>query len=301
MVGVTVRVAGAVALAGVTASHAASSEAVTSSVPPPVLVTATVLAAGLVPPAVAVKASVVGETESAGGVGGLTVSVTVIVFGDPVAPVAVTVTSVVYVPAARPVIDGVTVIVPVFVPLAGDRLSHVALSAAVQSIDPPPVLLTDSVLAAGSEPPAVAVKARLPGVTDSAGGVGGSTVRVTGMVLGEPVAPEAVTVTSVGYVPAARPVIDGVTVIVPALVPLVGDSLSQAAPSEAVQSIDPPPVLLTASVLAAGLEPPSVAVKDRLAGDTVSVGGVAGSTVKVTGIVLGEPPAPLAVTVTSVV
>ena len=44
-----------------------------------------------------------------------------------------------------------------------------------------------------------------------------------------------------------------------------------------------------------------MAVKDRLAGDTVSVGGVAGSTVKVTGIVLGEPPAPLAVTVTSVV
>ena len=52
--------------------------------------------------------------------------------------------------------------------------------------------------------------------------------------------------------------IDGVTVIVPAFVPLVGDTLSQAAPSEAVQSIDPPPVLLTASVLAAGLEPPWV-------------------------------------------
>ena len=169
----------------------------TSSVPPPVLVTATVLAAGLVPPAVAVKASVVGETESAGGVGGLTVSVTVIVFGEPVAPVAVTVISVVYVPAASPVIDGVTVIVPAFVPLVGDTLSHVALSDAVQSIVSPPVLLTASVLAAGSEPPAVAVKARLAGVTDSAGGVGGSTVRVTGMVFGEPVAPDAVTVTSV--------------------------------------------------------------------------------------------------------
>src|SRR2546423_1177145 len=101
--------------------------------------------------------------ESAAGVPALTVSVTVIVFGDPVAPVAVTVTSVVYVPAARPVIEGVTVIVPVFVPLAGDTLSHVALSDAVQSIDPPPVLLTDSVLAAGSEPPAVAEKDRLAG------------------------------------------------------------------------------------------------------------------------------------------
>src|SRR3954463_5591706 len=140
MVGVTVSVAGAVALAGVTASHAASSDAVTSSVPPPVLVTATVLAAGLVPPAAAVKASVVGETDNAGGVGGLTVRVTGIVFGEPVAPVAVTVTSVVYVPAARPVIEGVAVIVPAFVPLAGDTLSQVALSDAVQSKVSPPVL-----------------------------------------------------------------------------------------------------------------------------------------------------------------
>ena len=65
--------------------------------------------------------------------------------------------------------------------------------------------------------------------------------------------------------------------------------------------MDPPPVLLTESVLAAGLGPPCVAVKDRLVGDTVSVGGVGGSTVKVTGIVFGEPPAPVAVTVTSVV
>ena len=34
-------------------------------------------------------------------------------------------------------------------------------------------------------------------MTDSAGGVGGSTVKVTGIVFGEPVAPAAVTVTSV--------------------------------------------------------------------------------------------------------
>ena len=93
--------------------------------------------------------------------------------GEPVAPVAVTVTSVVYVPAARPLIEGVTVIVPEFVPLVGDTLSHVALSDAVQSIDPPPVLLTDSVLAAGLAPPAVAENDRLVGVTESAGGAGG--------------------------------------------------------------------------------------------------------------------------------
>jgi len=35
------------------------------------------------------------------------------------------------------------------VPLAGDTLSQLALSDAVQSIEPPPVLLTDNVLAAG--------------------------------------------------------------------------------------------------------------------------------------------------------
>ena len=52
-VGVAVRVAGAVPLAGVTVSHAASSDAVTSSVPVPVFVTDTVLAAGFVPPCVA--------------------------------------------------------------------------------------------------------------------------------------------------------------------------------------------------------------------------------------------------------
>src|SRR5256885_1055655 len=131
MVGVTVSVAGAVALAGVTASHAASSDSVTSSVPPPLLVTATVLAAGLGAPAVAVKARLEGVTDSAGGVGGSTVRVTGMVFGEPVAPDAVTVTSVVYVPAARPVVDGVTVMVPAFVPLVGDTLSQAAPSEAV--------------------------------------------------------------------------------------------------------------------------------------------------------------------------
>ena len=43
---------------------------------------------------------------------------------------------------------------------------------------------------------------------------------------------------------------------VPPLVPLPGVTVSQLAFSDAVQSIVPPPVLLTAKVLAAGLEPP---------------------------------------------
>ena len=99
-------------------------------------------------------------------------------------------------PAASPLIDGVTVTVPAFVPLPGDTLSHVALSDAVQSIEPPPVLDTESVFAAGLAPPAVAENDSVAGETDSAGGAGGSTVSVTGTVFGEPVAPAAAIVTS---------------------------------------------------------------------------------------------------------
>ena len=64
-----------------------------------------------------------------------------------------TVTSAVYVPAASPVIDGVTVTVPPFVPLPGDTLSQLALSDAVQSSEPPPAFDTANVLAAGSRRP----------------------------------------------------------------------------------------------------------------------------------------------------
>ena len=64
------------------------------------------------------------------------------------------------------------------------------------------MLVTVSVLAAGLAAPCVPLNERLAGETESAGGVTGSTVSVTGIVLGEPVAPAAVTVTSVVYVPA---------------------------------------------------------------------------------------------------
>ena len=128
---------------------------------------------------------------------GLTVSVTATVLGEPVAPAAATVTSAVYVPAANPVIDGVTVTVPAFVPLPGDTIIQLALSDAVQSIDPLPVFDTANVLAAGDAPPTVALNASVAGVTDSTGGAGGSTVNVTATVFGEPVAPAAAIVTSV--------------------------------------------------------------------------------------------------------
>jgi hypothetical protein len=100
------------------------------------------------------------------------------------------------VPADSPLIDGVTVTVPEFVPLAGATLSQLAFSDAVQSSEPPPVFEIDSVLAAGLAPPCVAENDSAEGDTDSAGGVGGSSVSVTVTVFGEPVAPEAASVMS---------------------------------------------------------------------------------------------------------
>src|SRR3954469_22000384 len=102
MSGATDSVAGAVAVAGVTESHAASSATLTFSEPLPALVTDAVCAAGLEAPCVAVNVRLAGVTESAGGGGTATVSVTGIAAGDPVAPPAFTVTVPVYVPAARP-------------------------------------------------------------------------------------------------------------------------------------------------------------------------------------------------------
>src|SRR5256714_9770465 len=65
---------------------------------------------------------------------------------------------------------GVAVIVPLLAPLVGERLSQLALSEAVQFIVPPPALVTVSVLAAGLDPPAVPLNARLVGDTERAGG-----------------------------------------------------------------------------------------------------------------------------------
>jgi hypothetical protein len=68
---VTLRSRGALPLAGVTESHPASSVAVKGRMPPPVLATFSVFAAGLAPPAVALKLSDDGATLNAGGCGAL--------------------------------------------------------------------------------------------------------------------------------------------------------------------------------------------------------------------------------------
>src|SRR4051794_12804698 len=70
MSGLTVTVPEPVPDAGVTPSQLALSDAVQDSVPPPELLTVSVLAAGLAPPAVPLNASEAGETDSAGGDGG---------------------------------------------------------------------------------------------------------------------------------------------------------------------------------------------------------------------------------------
>ena len=92
-------------------------------------------------------------------------------------------------------------------PLAGDAESHAASSVVVNESVPPPVLAIASDLAAGAAPPSTTAKARFAGVTDSAGGCGGSTVSVTGISFGEPATPADSTRTVAVCVPAARPAV----------------------------------------------------------------------------------------------
>ena len=84
---------GALPLVGLTVSQVAESlAAVKLSVPPPVLLTLTDVAAGLMPlPCVALNERAAGESVNTGG-GAATLKVTVIVAGEPVDPELVTVT-----------------------------------------------------------------------------------------------------------------------------------------------------------------------------------------------------------------
>ena len=79
---------------------------------------------GFAPPAVPVKLTDAVETVNTAGAAAVTVSVTAIVFGDPVAPVELTVTAPVYVPAAIPLRFAPIASAPEFVPEAGDTVSQ---------------------------------------------------------------------------------------------------------------------------------------------------------------------------------
>ena len=162
--------------------------------------------------------------------------------------------------------------------------SQGASSAAVKDSVPPPVLVTPTDCAAGLAAPSVAVKASVDAASVSAGGA--LRVSVTGIVV---VPPLELMLTSAVWLPAVKPAIAGVTVIV---LPEV-DSDNQAAVSLASNVSVPPPVLDTASVLAAGLVPPWTPLNDRAPGATSSTGG-GDSTVSVTGIERGALSAPAA-------
>ena len=84
------------------------------------------------------------------------------------------------------------------------------------------MLATDRFWAGGLAPPSVALKERLAGVTDSAGGGGGASVSVTGISFGEPFTPADSTRTVAVYVPAVRPAVLTATLRSRGAVPLAG-------------------------------------------------------------------------------
>jgi hypothetical protein len=162
-----------------------------------------------------------------------------------VAAASVTVIVPFCVPAPRPVMSTDSVTVPVLVPLAGDRLSHVASSVTAQFSVPPPVLEIVRFWVAGLAPPTVAVKAKLVGEAPMVGTGGGAALRVseTGMVTGLFVAPAALTVIVPFCGPAESPAMSTDSVTVPPFVPFAGDRLSHGASSLTDQFKVPLPVL----------------------------------------------------------
>lgn len=121
------------------------------------------------------------------------------------------------------------------------------------------------------------------------------TVKLTATVCGVLVAPLAVMVIAPEYDPAVRPEVLTEAVMVPLFTPDVGEMVSQAALSLAVQLRVPVPELVRAMVWFIGFAPPWIAVKVSAVGFLLMTG--AALSVSVTGIVLGVFDAPEAVTV----
>ena len=122
-------------------------------VPVPELLIVTVCEVGLLPPCVAEKARLVGLRLIVGICGAVRVSVTFIVCGVFVAPVAVTVMGVEYDPAVIPPVLMVRETVPAPVPERVLKVSHGAFSERAQVIVPEPVLEMTRFCAAGLLPP----------------------------------------------------------------------------------------------------------------------------------------------------
>ena len=99
----------------------------------------------------------------------MTVRVTGMLIGEPVAPVEVIVTVPLYVPALNPEVSTLTDTVAGAEPLPGVAESQGALLDAAQESVPPPAFVTDIVWEAGLAPPTCPLNARLPGVSDNTG------------------------------------------------------------------------------------------------------------------------------------
>ncbi len=154
-------------------------------------------ASGVVVPDASSKPQAPTRPEATGQLGAsVTVKAMSTVFGEPETPAAVTVTVPVCRPGASPAVDGVTETVRGAASDAGVTVSHGTLADAVKESVPPPELVTLKALVSTVAAPCAALNESAVGETESCGGCGGgSTVSVTGIERGEPVAPAAVTVT----------------------------------------------------------------------------------------------------------
>ena len=163
----------------------------------PVFVTEILLDAGLLPPAVPLKAKLVGLSPIVGEAGAaVKVNVTGTTCGVFVAPVAETVINEVWVPAAKPAGLTETATVPLPLPEPTSLTTQLESSITVQLKVPPPVFVMVSVWWRTVVLPAWAVKAKLVGLTAMVGEATGAaaTVKLTGIVCGVFVAPLALTV-----------------------------------------------------------------------------------------------------------
>jgi hypothetical protein len=127
-----------------------------------------------------VKDKVVGLSVRVGRGAAVTVKVTATVRGLFAAPALATETVPVYVPAARPVGLTVTLIDPGVVPLAGVTVSHeppVVVVLVVVKLRAAPLLLVDTLCAAGADPPACAVNDRVVGLSVRLGTPAAVTVK----------------------------------------------------------------------------------------------------------------------------
>jgi len=126
-------------------------------------------------------------------------------------------------------------------------------------------------------------------------------MNVTVTEAGEPCTPLAVIVRCPVYVLGRSAPTEAETCKIAGAVPLNGETLSHGESDDAVKFSDPLPALVTFSVALGGSEPPWVAAKESVAGETERIGvggGGGGATTRLAVTVAGEPCVPAERTVT---